>query len=207
MSLARFLGILFTRGEVVFRKKPLFERVDQPDPEVLRVLEHEYQRYTLDLPGKPPALNADVAYRAAVLLHDACWFLLSRDEEDDDVLRRIQWEGTANTPAQHYSADLCLRFAERVHRRAKALNPEDVLVKSLEGVLRRRPLSGVLCSIDEPPHALEFGDNEGLMLLYAERLAHNPKPGWMPEGRAREYLELVQTQRRGQERTRERASA
>ena len=207
MSLARFLGILFTRGEVVFRKKPLFERVDQPYPEVVRVLEHEYQRYTLDLPGKPPALNADVAYRAAVLLHDACWFLLSRDEEDDDVLRRIQWEGTANTPAQHYSADLCLRFTERVHRRAKALNPEDVLVKSLEGVLRRRPLSGVLCNIDEPPHALEFGDHEGLMLLYAERLAVSPKPGWMPEGRAREYLELVQTQRRGQERTRERASA
>jgi hypothetical protein len=197
MSLARFLEVLFKRGQVVFRKKPLFKRIDQPDPEALRVLESEYRRYALDLPGKAPALNAEVAYRAAVLLHDACWFLLSREEEDDEVLRRINWEGTASTPTQHFSSDLCLCFAKRVHRRAKALNPEDVLVKALEGVLRRRPLSGVLCDIDEPPAALEFGEHEGLLLLYAERLAAHPKPGWMPEGRAREYLELVQTRRRG----------
>lgn len=196
MSLARFLGILFTRGEVVYRKKPLFERADTPDPEVLRVLENEYRRYKLDLPGKAPALNADVAVKAATLLHDACWFLLSHEEDDEEVLRRIQWEGTATRASQHFSADLTLRFAERVHRRGKALKPDDVLVKSLEGVLRRRPLSGVLCEIDDPPPALEFGDHEGLMLLYAERLAANPKPGWMPEGRAREYLELVQTRRR-----------
>ena len=83
MSLARFLEVLFKRGEVVFRKKPLFGRVDVPDPEALRVLESEYRRYVIDLPGKAPALNAEVAHRAGVLLHDACWFLLSREDEDD----------------------------------------------------------------------------------------------------------------------------
>ena len=54
--------------------------------------------------------------------------------------------------------------------------------------------------------AFDIGSNS-VKVVAAERLADNPKPGWMPEGRAREYLELVQTQRRGQERTRERASA
>ena len=72
-----------------------------------------------------------------------------------------------------------------------ALNPADALVRALENTLRRRPLSGVLCEIDAEPLTLDFGNHEGLMLLYAERLADHPKREWTPEGRGREYLELV----------------
>ena len=187
--LDRFLMILFERGEVVFRKPPL--AVPPCDPDALRVLEDEYRRYALDFPGKAPGFDPDTALKAAEVLRDACWFLLSSDEEDEDVIRRIEWGGLATTPAQHASADLTLRFAARVHRRAKALNPGDALVRSLENTLRRRPLSGVLCDIEQAPLTLELGDNEGLMLLYAERLADHPKRDWTPEGRAREHLELV----------------
>jgi hypothetical protein len=191
MSLARFLHTLFTRGEVFFRKAPVV--VSRHDTDALRVLETEYARYVLELPGKPPPLHAETALKAAETLRQACWFLLSHDEDDDQVRRMVEWPGLATAPAQHYSADLTLRLAVRVHRRAKALNPGDALVRALEGTLRRRPLSGVLCEIDEPPLELQLGDHEGLMLLYAERYAAHPKPGWQPTGRAGEYIELVRT--------------
>ncbi|MCB9895981.1 MAG: hypothetical protein H6839_16225 [Planctomycetes bacterium] len=187
--LDRFLNILFTRGEVIFRKPPL--AVPARDPEALRVLEAEYRRYALDMPGTVPAFDADTALKAAEILRDACWFLLSHEEDDAEVARRLEWPGLASTPAQHVSADLTLRFAARVHRRAKALNPADALVRSLENTLRRRPLSGVLCEIDQAPLTLDFADHDGLMLQYAERLADNPKRDWTPDGRAREYLEFV----------------
>lgn len=189
MSLARFLHTLFNRGEVIFRKPPVV--VNQHDTEALRVLETAYKRYVLDLPGKPPALHAETALKAAEVLRQACWFMLSHDEDEDQVQQMVEWQGVATRPAQHYSADLTLRFAARVHRRSKALNPGDMLVRALEGTLRRRPLSGVLCEIDEAPLELEFGDHEGLMLLYAERYAKHPKPGWQPLGRASECIELV----------------
>jgi hypothetical protein len=186
--LAEFLKILFGRGEVVFRKAPL--AVPARDPDALRVLEDEYGRYALDLPGRLPAFEPETALKAAEVLRDACWFVLSHEEVDAEVVRRIEWPGLATTPAQAFSADLTLRFAARVHRRARALNPGDALVRGLEYTLRRRPLSGVLCDIDEPPVA-ELPDHPGLLLLYAERLAAHPKDAWRPEGKAREYLELV----------------
>lgn len=193
--LDHFLINLFTRGEVLYRKPPL--AVPARDPDALRVLEDEYRRYALDFPGRAPAFEPDTALKAAEVLRDACWFLLSHEEDESEVTRRIEWPGLATTPAQHASADLTLRFAARVHRRAKALNPGDALVRALENTLRRRPLSGVLCEIDQPPVELQFGNHEGLMLLYAERLAAHPKPGWTPEGKAREYLELVGAAPRG----------
>lgn len=189
MSLARFLHVLFTRGEVIFRKPPVV--VNAHDNEALRVLESEYRRYILDLPGSPPPLHAETALKAAEVLRQSCWFMLSHAEDDDQVRHMVEWQGLATTPAQHYSSDLTLRFAPRVHRRTRALNPADTLVRALEGTLRRRPLSGILCEIDEAPVGLQFGDHEGLMLLYAERYAQHPRPGWQPEGCANEYIELV----------------
>jgi hypothetical protein len=183
-----FLTTLFGRGEVVFRTAPL--KAPPRDPDALRVLEAEYARYAVDLPGRSPPLDADVALRAAEILRDACWFVLSHEEDIAEVERRVQWANVATTPAQHFSADLTLRFAARVHRRAKALNPTDALVRSLEHTLRRWPLSGVLCEIDDAP-ILQLPDHDGLLLLYAERLRANHKPAWTPQGRAREYCELV----------------
>jgi hypothetical protein len=193
-----FLKTLFTRGEVVFRKTPLASPAR--DTDALRVLEDEYRRYALDVPGRLPALDADVALKAAEVLRDACWFVLSHEEDDAEVARRIEWSAVAKTAAQHFSADLTLRFAARVHRRAKALNPGDALVRALEYTLRRRPLSGVLCDIDEAPIAVpafELPDHDGLMLLYAERLRAHHKPAWIPAGKAREYVELVGAAPRG----------
>jgi hypothetical protein len=85
-----------------------------------------------------------------------------------------------------------LRFLPQVHRRARAVAPDDRLAALLAGVLRQWPLSGVLSDVEEGPAAPpDFGGHPGLLLLYAERLARNEKPAWLPAGPGLEYLELV----------------
>jgi hypothetical protein len=51
----------------------------------------------------------------------------------------------------------------------------------------------VLSAVADPPRGdLEFDGHTGLQLLYAERLADNLKPAWVPAGgRCREVAELV----------------
>ena len=190
MSLADFLQPLFARGDVLFRKPPLAPPA--VDADALRVLQSEFSRYLLELPGTPVPFAPEVAQRAATVTRDACWLLLSRQEDDDEVTRRVTMPGRAMSASEQLSADLTLRFLPRVHRRAKALYPADVLVRSLEDTLRRWPLSGVLCEIDDAPWPPEFHGHEGSMLLYAQRLSRNWRESWLPEGKAREYYQLVQ---------------
>lgn len=189
MDLARFLEILFARGEVVFRRPP--SPPAPGDVSALRFLESEYRRYLLDLPGDAPAFSPEVAVRAAEVVRHACWFLLSRDEEPTEVHRALSQLGLPASAADHASADLTLRFLPRVHRRAKAADPGDALVSSLETLLRRWPFSGVLCDVTDPPYALDLHSHPGLQLEYAQRFAAHPRAGWEPDP---EYLALVRGQ-------------
>jgi len=189
MSIAPFLATLFERGEVLFRKRPL--GLPGRDPEAIETLQREFDRYVLDQPGTAPPFDPEIALRAADAVRWACWFSVSREEDEAEVLQYVNIPGAATRPSEHFSADLTLRFLPRVHGRAKALQPEDALVRALESMLRRWPLSGVLCDIVEPPHALEFGQHEGLMLCYAQRSAARQRPGWEPTGKAAEYFDLV----------------
>lgn len=189
MSIAPFLQILFERGEVVFRKPPA--AMPFRDPDAMVILQREFDRYVLDLPGSAPPFDANVALRAADVLRWACWFSLSREEDPEGIEPRLDLPGRPSKPSEHFSADLSLRFLVRVHTRARALHPADVLVRALENTLRRWPLSGVLCDIADAPHGLDLGLHEGLMLFYAQRYAARPRPGWEPTGKAAQYLELV----------------
>ncbi len=85
-----------------------------------------------------------------------------------------------------------------------AFDPADPLVALLADVLRQWPLSGVLSDLEDgPPVPPDLGGHEGLMMLYAERLVSHDRPGWLPEGRALEYVELVRGGR-GRDQDRER---
>lgn len=189
MSIAPFLATLFERGEVLFRKRPI--GLSGRDPEAVETLQREFDRYVLDQPGSAPPFDPDVALRAADAVRWACWFSLSREEDEADVLQYVDVPGRATKPSEHFSADLTLRYLTRVHGRAKALQPEDALVRAVEAMLRRWPFSGVLCDITDPPMGLDLGQHDGLMLAYAQRFAQRQRPGWEPTGRAAEYLELV----------------
>ena len=184
-----FLHHLFATGEARLTKRP-----DEGDPrEVRAALRRAFAEYRLDVAGPPIELDEDVAAAAALFTARACWFAVSRDEPPDQVSALMKPPAEPKTPSAHLSADLTLRYAVTVYRRAHAQNPEDVLAARLAEALRRCPLTGVLADLAEAPTGdLTFGGHPGLELLYAERLAANYRPAWLPPpGRTREAVELV----------------
>jgi hypothetical protein len=155
------------------------------------VLARAWERYVLSVPGRPLVFDPRTAMRALEVAAWACWLLVSRDEPPDEVARRIMLPD--GDPA---SADLVLSRLPYVLRRARLIGAGDALAAALEGLLRRWPLSGVLADITPGPTVpVGLGGHEGLLLLYAERLAANPRPAWAVAGPAMPYIELVFGQR------------
>jgi hypothetical protein len=189
-AFAEFLQGLLREGRAVLREPP--ETSCRRDTQAAGVLREAFAAYRLGMAG--PAIDFDekAALAAGELVRQACWALVSRGQTEAEIKRRLEMPGGPRSPAQHLSADLVLRYLPQVHRRARALDPGDVLPGLLANVLRRWPLSGVLSDVDEGPlTALDFGGHMGLRLFYAERLALKERPAWIPVGPEAEAAELV----------------
>jgi hypothetical protein len=188
-SFLDFLQPLFREGVVVLRQRP---HLGGERRQVLALLERTFADYRVEVAGPLLDFHPDTALAASELLAAACWFLVNHADPDTEVANSLTMPTPPATPAQHLSADLLFRYLPQVHRRARALAPDDRLAVSLAALLRRWPLSGVLSDVaEEPVTPLDFGGHHGLLLLYAERLARNEKPSWVPGARGFEYVELV----------------
>jgi hypothetical protein len=186
-SFAELLGQLLETGCVVFREPPSFEQRGS----ATALLQRAFAGYRLQVAGPPLEFQADCALRAAEVLLSACWFLVHRDESPQKVERCLTLSAP-QTPAEHLSGDLLLRYLPQVQRRAKAVAANDPLCERLALLLRQWPLSGVLADVhDAPLTPPEFDGHAGLALLYAERLARHFKTEWLPSGRGLDYFELV----------------
>jgi hypothetical protein len=184
--LAKFLREVLQAGRLVLRE-PL---PSQTDPDALPLLADAYRRHALEVAGPPIAFDGRTALAAARVLYQAGWYLLNSNEPVKAAHLRMPAE--PRTAAQHLSADLLLRYLPAVHRRARALRPNDELAAALANLLRRWPLSGVLADIaDEPLTPTDFDGHAGLCMLYAERFVRHEKAAWFPTGRASEAVELV----------------
>ena len=180
---AEFVRRLHESGEARLRAAP----ADDESPEAIACLAEAFADCALDIAGPPIAFRPQTALAAARFLAWSCWFLMDRRESPDEVAARLVLPVPAS-PGDHLSADLTLRFAATVHRRARAGSPQDVLTRRLEETLRQYPLSGSLADIADAP--ADFGAHPGLLLLYAERLSARPRPGWLV-GPVLPYAELV----------------
>jgi hypothetical protein len=188
--LAAFLQLLFDEGKVHLRERPRQHPAGRG--EARRLLEAAYETARLDVAGPPLPFAAETALAAAEVVHQASWFLVSHAEPEEALVKALQMPAAPATAADHLSGDLVLRYLPQIYRRARAYAPSDRLTALLADLLRRWPLSGVLADIEEGPVAPpNFGGHAGLLLLYAERLAKNPRPAWVPEGQLLEYLEWV----------------
>jgi hypothetical protein len=211
---AGFLAGLFQQGRISFpgRPVPLNTAAVVAASEVRGLLEGAFATYQLDIAGAPIAFDAGLACAAAEVVRQASWALVCHQDRLEDLEERLKLRlphGPAS-PSQHLSVDLMLRYLPQVHRRARALDPADPLVGLIERVLRQWPLSGVLAGLDvEPIASLDFGGHEGLLVLYAERLAlaesRRAMPAWRPApGRPLEYLDLVMGRESDRDRDRNR---
>ena len=188
-ALTPFLDRLFATGEARLTGRP--EPDDRRDTD--EVLRRTFAEYRLDVAGPLIEFDPDTAHAAALFTARACWFAVSREEPPEQVTKLLPAITDPKTPAAHLSIDLTLRYAVTIYRRVRAQNAEDVLAVRLVEAFRLCPLTGVLSDAAAAPIGdLVFGGHAGLELLYAERLAANYRPAWLPaDGRLRERVELV----------------
>src|SRR5260370_10656716 len=107
-TIVNFLERVFREGQAVLRARPLQGQEDVAAAR--RLLEDSYCTYALSVAGPELPFNADTALAAAECLRHACWFLLIRDEPDEHLDQRVVLSGRPQTPANHLSADLVLRY-------------------------------------------------------------------------------------------------
>ncbi len=181
---------LFTDGCIVFQDSPLGNPAAERD--VLSLLKRIYQEYALEFAGPPLPVVGEVASQAARIVELSAWYLVSQAGTPEELERNLVLPAKPVGPADHLSADLTLQYLPSIYQRASVLYPADRLPALLGEILRRWPLSGVLADLpDAPLGDLDFGGHPGLLLLYAERLAENFKPAWIPHGLGAPYLDLV----------------
>lgn len=188
-GLDEFLEELLRKGRIAFRRRPA---EDAWSARAAGVLERAYADFALDVAGPPIAFDAAVAREACEVVVQASWALVCHEDRLETLERRLTMRHPPTRPSHHLSADLVFRYLAQVHRRARAINPDDPFAAMLAKLLREWPLSGVLAGLEGGPASpTDFGGHEGLMLLYAERWARHELPAWRPTGRALEYAEMV----------------
>lgn len=195
-TLAEFLKRLFGEGRVVFDSPPTPDSSDseRERAEAVDLLRLAFDADLMELAGPPLSFDKTAALAASEWTRRACWFLVSRGEPPEVVDRALKLPPFSKSAAAHLSADLIFRYLPAVYRRARAIDPDDVLSRKLVELLRRWPLSGVLADLDATPTTpIDFQGHEGLMLRFAERLAGRESSTWAPsDGRGKELLDLVQ---------------
>jgi len=189
-GLMPFLQELLEEGAVRLREPPVASLAEHH--EAAKWLAEVYGEYRLDVAGATLDFDSELALAAGEFLWQSCWCLVRRDLEPNRIEKFLQFPQSPKSPAQHLSVDLLFHYLPQVHRRSRALSPEDILTRRLEEVLCRWPFSGVLSDIAAAPLGdLDFSGHSGLQLLYAERFRRHPRPEWQPQGRTSECLELV----------------
>ncbi len=189
-TLGDFLRGLFEEGRIVLKGRPAPSEADRPG--AVARLEAAFEVHRLDVAGPPIPFDPASALAAAELVRQAGWFLVNRSETVEMMERCLAAPRHPRSASEHLSADLAFRFLPQLQRRARSIAPGDRLPALLADVLRAWPLSGVLSDIEEGPDDVgDLGGHPGLWMLYAERLALDEKPAWMPRGAARGHVELV----------------
>ncbi|NBC06237.1 MAG: hypothetical protein GVY26_03485 [Bacteroidetes bacterium] len=139
-------------------------------------------------PGEVPALDEEAALWAATYVFRAAQFFVHRDFEEQQLRKSLRPYPGQLGAAEVYSADLCLRHLPRLHQKAKALAPADVLVELLEETARQFPLSSVGMDA-EGPWALEvILAHPSLRLMYTDRIIEHKDQSRLEDTAIREAV-------------------
>src|SRR5207253_2041538 len=127
---------------------------------------------------------------SAVILYRACQCLVYRDLELHQALPEQKVRGPgARTPADHYSADVVLRFLPDVWRLSRDVASADPLVKYLQELAGLWPLSSIGMPDVQVAHLGEFLDDRCLVTLYADRILDRKDRSRLADPRARSAVQ------------------
>ncbi len=166
MCLDEFLSQLFETGRVEVPPGPEPMEVT---PAARRRLFVAYEADAWHFPGAQPAWHAEAAESAARWLSAAAMCLADRTIDEVTMVRLLAPPATPESAAEHYSADLCLRYLPDLHDLARSTSEDDPLVRSFVEMGERFSLSaaGMPGESVAPAAVLEHA---GLRRLYLDRL-------------------------------------
>jgi len=123
-------------------------------------------------PGSPPPLDLDAAYWGLSVIEWGCHMLVDRKQADTHLPSHLQErEPSGNTPAQHWSVDLGLRFLTDLLKKVLTAAPTDPLLSSLTEIGSRWPISSVGAEVEWNPERLNIIlSDKSLELLLLDRI-------------------------------------
>lgn len=171
---------------VVHASTDAFSTADQQQAKAF--LRQQEERERLHWPGVVPAFNEDAAIWAATFLFRAAQFFVHRDFEEKQLRKSLCPYPKQLGAAEAYSADLCLRHLPRLHQKAKALAPADVLVELLEQTARQFPLSSVGINAEGPWAVAPLLAHPSLRLMYTDRVIEHKDQSRLEDTAIREAV-------------------
>jgi len=154
-------------------------------------LRQQEERERLHWPGVAPAFNEAAAIWAATFLFRAAQFFVYRDFEEKQLRKSLCPYPEQLGASEIYSADLCLRHLPRLHQKAKALAPADVLVKLLEQTARQFPLSSVGISAEGPWAVHTLLAHPSLRSMYTDRVIDHKDQSRLEDTAIREAVQAA----------------
>lgn len=108
-----------------------------------QLLERRAEDQALELPGEPPEFHAGAALDAALAVYHAARFTVFRRESPAHIRAVLGRTLTEPEPSasEAWSADIVLPAMAGVRRRAARVSGEDPLLREIDALLQRRPLS------------------------------------------------------------------
>jgi hypothetical protein len=132
-------------------------------------LREEYAKEALNYPDTPPSFEPEAAVWAAKIVFNASQLLLSREQEEKDIVKLLSDHAGEIGSAAILSADLCLRCLPDVISKAREINPDDLLIRLLEKILQVWHYSGI-GFVKEPENWAPILADDCLRLLYIDRV-------------------------------------
>ncbi len=136
----------------------------------LSILHQYYEKDKLEMPGQPPAFEADAAVWAAKYLYGAMQLTLLRNIGEEKIPAYLTpFTGTLSAEAI-YSTDLMLRYLPDTLNLAKGLAPDDALVVYLKKTAVQWPFSSVGVAESEIPDVSLILAHASLKQAYLDRI-------------------------------------
>ena len=146
---------------------PALDDIPEGDTFFLPLIEEAEARARLHGPPGLPPLDLPCAHAGLRFLLESARFLRRRELSDFTALRLPQ----IRTPAEHWSADLFLRFLPGLHHAASSLDQADPLLAKIEAAALVLPLSSTSiasCAGSDPAPLLT---DAAVLALYLDRIA------------------------------------
>lgn len=175
LGFAAFLDTLFARDLVTVGPDLLSAIPDTERAAAGRLLQEEYARTVLELPGTAPAFDLTTALEAARVFHNACVNLVNRALDAATVTPAVRFQGGpgADGAAAHLAADLVFHRLPNLWQMTRNAAPGDPLAIALQDLAAAWPLSAVGIT-DLPPCRPDVLTrllaHPCLRILYADRV-------------------------------------